>query len=230
MKMLKRVVAYINHKFCVFLEKKKEKRRKKYLLKQRKLLSNNSLSLISNNCNGGVLLHELGLRFNSQFVNLFLYASDYIKYLENFDYYNSLKLSFDKQSTESYPVGKLEDIRIHFVHYSTEQEAEVKWEERKQRIDKNNLFVMFTEQKECTAEIVERFDKLPFKNKVMFTYNEYKNLPSTIYLENFKDNPLGVNMFFEFKKGFSSKRKYDVFDFVSWFNGEQNLKKLRREK
>ena len=40
------------------------------------------------------------------------------------------------------------------------------------------------------------------------------------------NNPKGVNMFLEFKSSFSKKRNYGVFDFISWFNGESDLKLL----
>ena len=36
-------------------------------------------------------------------------------------------------------------------------------------------------------------------------------------------------MFLDFENKFSVKRGYDVFDFVSWFNGEKNLLKLIKE-
>ena len=34
-----------------------------------------------------MILHELGERFNSPTVNLFFKAEDYLKFLENLDYY-----------------------------------------------------------------------------------------------------------------------------------------------
>ena len=40
----------------------------------------------------GVILHELGERFNSPTVNLFFGAEDYIKFLEKLDYYLSQTL------------------------------------------------------------------------------------------------------------------------------------------
>ena len=166
------------------------------------------------------------MKFNSQFVNLFLNANDYIKYLENFDYYNRLDLSFDSSVTVDYPIGKLGDLKINFVHYKTAEEAREKWEERKKRINRDNIFIMFTEQDDCSPELIKRFNDLPFNNKVVFTYREYKDIESAIYCKRFKSNPLGVHMFFEYTNNFSSKRKYDMFSFVSWFNGETNLKKL----
>ena len=80
--------------------------------------------------------------------------------------------------------------------------------------------------KDCEKEFVEIFDRLPFKNKVIFTYRKYEHLKSAVYLESFKDNPLGVYMFLGFENRFSKRRRYDVFDFVAWFNGEKDLGKL----
>ena len=203
--------------------------RNRKLAKMRKLLKNNNFSCIANNCNGGVLVHELGIRFNSQFVNLFLNSHDYIKYLKSFDYYNGCQLTFLENIETPYPVAKLDDLTIHFVHYQNNEEALLKWEERKSRIDKNNLFIIFTEQEDCTKRHLEEFDSLPFENKVVFTYKKYSDLGSSVYVKEYKKNPKGVHMFFEYKNRISGKRHYDVFDFVSWFNGEKDLTKLLRK-
>ena len=144
----------------------------------------------------------------------------------HFEYYNSLTLTFDNTANRDYPIGRLDDITIEFIHYKSNEEALAKWEERKKRINKENFFVIFTEQEDCTVDLIEQFDRLPFKNKVVFTYRQYKHLKSAVWVKEFKDNPLGVHMFLGFKNHFSSQRRYDVFDFVSWFNGETDLKKL----
>lgn len=46
-------------------------------------LKNKEFSLIANNCNGGFILHDLGLQFRSPFVNLYINPNDYIFILEN---------------------------------------------------------------------------------------------------------------------------------------------------
>ena len=53
----------------------------------RKRLKNHDITLLSNNCNGACILHDLGLKFNSPFVNLWLYPKDFIKYCGNIKYY-----------------------------------------------------------------------------------------------------------------------------------------------
>ena len=66
--------------------------------RNRKRLKNHDFSLIANNCNGAFILHDLGMRFNSPFVNLWIKPDDYIKILSDlFKKYNSdLKKTIDQ--------------------------------------------------------------------------------------------------------------------------------------
>ena len=107
--------------------------------------------------------------------------------------------------------------------------AEQKWEERKSRMNKDNMFIIFTEQNDCTEKCLQDFDKLPFDNKVVFTYKEHKDIKSAVFVKKYANDPLGVHMFLDFENHFSIRRNYDVFDFVEWFNGEKDLKKLMRD-
>lgn len=56
-----------------------------------------------------------------------------------------------------------------FVHYKTSEEALEKWETRKRRIDPDNLYIIGCEKDGCTYETIQRFDKLPYKNKAILT-------------------------------------------------------------
>ena len=42
-------------------------------------LKNTDVTLIASNCNGCCILHDLGLKFNSPFVNLWVEPSDFIR-------------------------------------------------------------------------------------------------------------------------------------------------------
>ena len=46
-------------------------------------LKNKNFTLIANNCNGSLICHDLGIRYNSPFVNLYLEPKHFIKYLSN---------------------------------------------------------------------------------------------------------------------------------------------------
>ncbi|MBE6777093.1 MAG: DUF1919 domain-containing protein [Ruminococcaceae bacterium] len=227
--IFKKFIPYTKQKFFTFIHFLRLKIRKIPLKKRIKSLNNKNFTLISNNCNGGVLLHELGLRFNSPFVNLYVNTEDYIKYLQNFDYYNTLEVEFLNDTDKSYPVGRLGDLTVDFVHYKSNSEAKTKWNERTQRINKDNIFVILTEQDDCTFDCLKSFDNLNFENKVVFTCKRYPEIKSSVFVKKYYNNPKGVFMFLDFPNRFSIKRNYDVFDFVSWFNGEKDLNKLMGE-
>ena len=65
--------------------------------RNRKRLKNHDFSLIASNCNGGFILHDLGMRFNSPFVNLWMKPNEYIKMLTNLKGYMAEDLSFVKE-------------------------------------------------------------------------------------------------------------------------------------
>lgn len=78
----------------LFLSMIKPLLRKKINLKNRERLLNTEFSLIASNCNGAVICNDLNLKFNSPFVNLWMYPSDFIKYLSNIEYYMTCDLRF----------------------------------------------------------------------------------------------------------------------------------------
>lgn len=204
----------------------REQRRAKINEKDRKRLRNKEFSLISSNCNGGVMCHDLGLPFRTQFVNLWLWPKDFIKYLNNLDYYNSIDeirfLPPDMRRGHQYPIGFVDDLEVHFTHYKSDEEALIKWNERKRRMNKDNIFVMMSEQNNCTMEDLIEFDKLPYKNKVVFTKQPYPNIKSGFYISGFETKK-EIGTVLAFKNVFSAKRFYDCFPYVDWFNGDYRV-------
>lgn len=181
---------------------------------QRKL-TNQGMTVISANCVGAFILHDLHQPFNSPFVNLYLSPQDFLRYLQNMDFYRTQPLTF-VQTEKSYPVGKLADLEIHFMHYHSEQEANEKWQLRTLRMKLDNLFIMMTDRDGVTEKDIQLFDQLPFKNKVIFTHKPYPAFKSACYIKGFeKQNQVGH--IFEFS-GWNGKKYYDQFDYVKWFN------------
>ncbi|MDE6474829.1 MAG: DUF1919 domain-containing protein [Clostridia bacterium] len=60
------------------------------------------------------------------------------------------------------------EIKINGIHYKTFEELKNKWNERKMRVNYNNIFIIGSYRDGCTDELVERFCALPYKNKVFF--------------------------------------------------------------
>ncbi|EIJ69727.1 DUF1919 domain-containing protein [Pasteurella bettyae] len=183
--------------------------------KNRQHLTNHDMTVISSNCNGAFILHDLGEKFNSPFVNLYLEPADFIKYLQNIDHYMQAKLNF-VASDKHYPVGKLEDLTIHFMHYHSEDEASRKWIERTKRMNLDNLFILMTDRDGCTYEHLQAFDALPFPNKIIFTHKKYPEFASSLYIPGF-EHQSQVGDLFEFS-GWNGKKFYDQLNYVNWFN------------
>lgn len=180
-------------------------------------LTNTNPTIICSNCNGGILLHDLKLRFLTPTVNMFMYPKDFLMFLSDLHYYLSedAELVLDGYAVEGYPIGRLIDIHIHLMHYKTFEEAKMKWDERSKRIQWDNIFAMMSERDGCTYEDMIFFDKLPYK-KVIFTHKEYPEIKSSVYIKGFENEQcVGI---LSNKKNIFGKRYIDDFDYVSFLN------------
>jgi uncharacterized protein (DUF1919 family) len=193
-------------------------------------LKNSSFSIISNNCWGGQVYQDLGLPYASPFVGMFLYAEDFVILASSFDSIDLVNLTFsDKTRHRSaakyreknrlqYPIGVIGDgIEIHFLHYQTAQEAEIKWKRRCKRLNRDNLFFKFNDQNECSSHHIEAFGRLPYPNKVCFAAKPYPGIQSVIFLPEFKlASHVGNDEVFIYKRH---------FDPVGWLNGQHNSRR-----
>lgn len=191
--------------------------RGRYLRRQREQFHNPTLSVFSSNCVGGCMLHDLNTRFNSPFVNLFLNAEDYLKFLADPHHYSALELQEIPADT-GYPVGRWGDLTVHFVHYPDFATAADTFRRRLARVDYDNLFVIFSERDGCTYADLQTFDALPYAHKVVFTHRPYERISSAFYIEGFEQaDCLGDILKWDTKTG---RKIYDRFPFATWLNGE----------
>lgn len=189
--------------------------RKWHNARNRKRLKNRTPTLLASNCTGGFILHDLGLPFHSPFVNLYLTPKDFIRYLQRIEHYQTQPLQFI-ECGKTYPVAKLADLTLHFMHYESEQAAKNKWQARTQRMNLDQLFIIMTDRDGCDYQDLQAFDRLPFANKIVFTHKPYPELNSAFYLKGFEQQGQ-VGDLFEYT-GLNGKRHYDQFDYVGWFN------------
>lgn len=97
-------------------------------------------AIVTNNCWGYKLYNSLGRQYNTPFVGLFLHPACYLKVCRDLPKYLDLRLVdvnheskyFDNEV--SYPVGHLDGIEIHFLHYKSNAECITKWNERARRL------------------------------------------------------------------------------------------------
>lgn len=174
-------------------------------------------SILSSNCVGTIICHDMKLPWNSPTINLKMDMNDFVKFCENPDWYLRQKLLPLPDRHLPCPAGMLGDIRIDFVHYLNFDDAAEQWERRKKRIDRENLFIMGSEKDGCTYETLQRFDRLPWKNKVVFTRKAYPEFRSAFPVRGFEScDELGTVT--NFKPQFLKRRYLDDFDYVSFLN------------
>lgn len=177
-------------------------------------LENNDFTLISNNCTAGFIYHDLELEFLSPTINLFIPDEDYIRFLQNLDYYLAQEMTIDghgwnEAEQYEYPIGRIDDVTIQFIHYASDEQAIKKWEERKKRIRKDNLFIIANG--DFTQEQMEVFDSLPYKNKKIFSGIKAPQLKSCIWIKEFEEK-------YDHNLWFFPRMWYRYFNFIKWFN------------
>lgn len=182
-----------------------------YLRKRNK---NHNFTIISSNCNGGVIYSDLGEQFRSPTINLYIKPHDFLKFVSNLKAYLAEEL-VEVKTEYSYPVGKLKDIYIFFMHYSNFQEAKKKWDERKARVNYDDIYIMMTDRDGFTEKDRKKFQELRYKNKVIFVH-EKTEWPNEIFVEEDKDKEC-VGFLSEYKSILGT-RKFDCFDYVKWLN------------
>lgn len=196
---------------------------RQYIIRRRWAgIKHQDFSLVSSNCIGSRIYEELHIPYRTPTVGLFFFAGDYIRFAGDLRHYISQQLTFTDVSTHEsanesrqrrwYPVGVLDDIEVHFLHYQSNQEALDKWERRKKRINFERLFFIFTDQGDCTYEDLVRFDRLPHPNKVCFVAGKYPELKSCVTIPAFTGRTEVGNLY----------TNYDLFlgafNFTKWIN------------
>ncbi len=202
--------------------------RRCYLWRNRLRLKNISPTIIASDCFGGRVYHSLGLRFMSPTINLWFKPMDFIKFVRNIKGYMESEvcevLPPHKEADILYPVGKIscegEEIRLYFMHYSSFDEARNKWNERKCRVDYSNIYVLQIAPS-VTDELIEAFDALPIKNKMLLTNANLTNSPNVVTHSVFSKSDYRPGEVLQYKSRFSLKRYIDDVDYVSFLNRPQ---------
>lgn len=171
---------------------------------QRAKLSCKDVTIISQNCIGGVFYHDMGIKFLSPTINLFFSCDDFVKFVLNLEYYLGLDLEITMGN--EYPIGHLNDITAYFMHYNTCTEAKEAWERRKERINWNKIIVLSTDMEDFTDDVYEQWKRITYP-KVLFTavnrkgegvvfypeYEKYKKVPDLIPKREFYKNGILID-------------------------------------
>ena len=185
-------------------------------------LVRHDMSLVASDCTGGVLSHDLRLRFNSPTVNFFFMAEDYLRFVTAPERYLTERMEPVVDSGYDYPVAQLADIRLYLVHYASIAEAQAAWDRRAARLDLTHAWYILNDRNEFTEEHLARFDALPLEHKVCFVHRHdwAERYASAYYIRGFEQQD-EVGTMTAFPGKINIRRNVDQFDYVSWFNSGQ---------
>ena len=186
-------------------------------LKEYMKLKKSDISIVAQNCWGGLTYNYLGLKFSSPFINLSVSEGDMLKLMGNFRHYIESEIQYssmkyNKHSGSYYPTATLDDVEIKFIHYADFEDAKLKWDRRKKRINYDNLFFMaFSDN----LKYAKRFAEDGTQNKVCFVPFETK----TNSLFTLKTN--GKKAFFETVNSYACG-KYYSYDIIKLLTRNMN--------
>lgn len=143
------------------------------------------ITILSQNCIGGVFYHDMGLQFSSPTVNLFFGADDFVKFILNLDHY--LDSEFKWRWEEEYPVGILDDIEIHFMHYLTCKDAEEAWNRRRSRIRKDRILVLSTDREGFDSAVYKKWQMIPYEKLLFTAQEEFEKDPDSVYFAGYAE-------------------------------------------
>lgn len=179
-----------------------------------------SISLLCNNCTGGVILHDMGLRFDTPTINVDIRnAEEYLYFVENIEHFIDSEVHEIELEKYDLPAGYLiynnKKVDIVFTHYKNFEAGKRKWQERMKRLDLSNIYVIY-EGPKVSEDFMERFSKLPYKKAVISSKRD--NLKWNFYhgFDFYREWKPGKIL--EYKSWFSVKRFLDDFDYIKFLN------------
>ena len=197
-------------------------------------LKESRCSILSNFCLGGIISDQLGLEFLSPTVNMVCLGEDFIRFVNRFEeylatdmveYQNEAYIPHTRGTETFMGKGMVGDVTWYFRH-SYHPAADVKkWNERRGRVNPDNIAVMMVL---FTREEVELFEKIPVKKKLglFFEPTEYEDI---LYIPGWDD--MRIRFEHEFRwAGYA--QKYVLYpvghilpvNWMKFLNGEEYLR------
>ena len=198
--------------------------RKAYYKRLRKRLKVMQPTIIANDCLAGFIYRNLGLRYNSPTINLTISKGDFIVFAQNLYGFLHSQLIKAEDPSVPYPIGRLEyngnSIQINFIHYKTFDDAKSKWDERKERVDYSNLYIIQHISEGVTEEDINSFDRLPYKNKLLITNKNITNSKNVIVPKILQKRTKAYHpsIILDYKPPFFLRRYMDDIDYVGFLN------------
>ena len=146
-------------------------------------LIENPVTILSDDCWGGVVYKYLNLKMSSPTINIAWNREEYSKFISNPLFYIDSEFTKVREAdleNGMWPVASIgkdgDYVQMELIHNTCFEEAREQWNKRKKRINKDNIFVKMglngtIPNKE---KLICLFKKLPYK-KILFDYCQEAN-------------------------------------------------------
>lgn len=172
-------------------------------------------TILSNSCNAGFIYRMLGVKRISPTINNVICPEDFLKICKEPYKYLSKDITLGHWALyngERHPVGKIEDVSVHFVHDTVSEDALKRWNSFRQRINWDNFHFIMSEDISLVPYMTAReFCQLQERHLLILQKNNYKfNFSGSIYMNH---NHFHIRN--------SAIENY--FDLLGWINREYEI-------
>lgn len=201
----------------------KESLRAVYCRDKRRRLTNEAPTILSNNCIAGMIYHDLGLRFDSPTINLWITPDDFLKFVCDLESYADCELEETFEEGCDYPIGLLkkgdDSVKIHFMHYKSFQVAKEKWMSRMKRIHPDNIYIILEHPGPLLPDSSVRrdFAELKYPHKILITGDTDFEDENMLHLDIYDETYFPGKLLTTIRK-FGLKKYMDAFDYVAFLN------------
>ncbi len=199
-------------------------KRERWLRQLRKRNHNHDFSLITNDCVGGVISHDLGEQFRSPTVNLWLPQDQFLTFAQDLKYYLSCEIRETPDDTKPYPVGTIipKDeqhipIQVNFMHYHSFAEGYAKWKERCARVNYDRLYFIWHFFDDDHIEDVRAFERWDVR-KLLILHEPIEGVRNCEVTDCYDHDPHNGKILDIIEK--TGKRYLDEIDYIGFLNRE----------
>ena len=212
-------MAKLLSKFIHFIYSQK---RSRWLNRLQKRNRNHDFSLITNDCIGGVICHDLGEQFRSPTVNLWIPNTQFLEFAQNLQYYLSCEIQETPDPAKPYPVGTIVPtdnrhipIEVNFMHYPSFEVGYAKWKERSDRVNYDRLYFIWHYYDEPGPDRLRIFDQWDART-LAIVHEPVDGIRSYGLTHCYEQNPHNGKILDVIEK--SGKRYLDEIDYIGFLN------------
>ena len=145
-----------------------------------------------------------------------------MEFVQNLEYYLSCEIKESSDDSKNYPVGTIipkDDkhipIELNFMHYSSFEEACMKWKERSKRVDFDRLYFIWHFYDETDTARIKVFDRWSVK-KLAILHEPINGVHSAVITDCYNKDPYNGKILQVIEK--TGKRYLDDIDYISFLS------------